>query len=251
MKHLLVLICILGWGLSSQAQETAPPAIEQKDLDIYNLKAELEYYRQQLKKLAQDNEQLRDALQKKSTTIQDSTPKTTDANLRILYQALKEDHALAEQIISDIKAGAPNPVPAPQSLPKPAIDDSTFTQRYNAALNLYFEGHYPQAAEQFEKLVHLRRDHPLSDNCQYWLGECYYARQKYAEALTIFQKVRDLGDRNKADAALFKIGLTYLNLGRRAEAQKAFKELEQSYPNSELVPRARQYYQPPDKPEKF
>lgn len=251
MKRLVVLIFILGGLVSSWAQETPPPAVEQKDLEIYNLKSELEYYRQQLKRLAQDNAQLRDSLQKKSTTIQESAPQTTDANLRILLQALEEDHALAEQIIGDIKASSPNTTPVSQPAPKPALDDSTFTQRYNTALNLYFEGSYQKAAEQFEKLLQLRRDHPLSDNCQYWLGECYYSRQKYTEALAIFQKVKDLGDRNKADAALFKIGLTFLNLGRRPEALKAFRELEQNYPQSELVTRARQYYQSPEKPEKF
>lgn len=226
------------------AQEPQPQAVEQKDLEIYNLRSELEYYKKQLQKLMKDNALLRDSMRQKLPTQQTPAAPAEDPNLRILYKTFEEDHALAEQIIADIKTNISQP-----ALPAAAVafDDSSFTKRYNWALNQYFEGNYQKAAEQFKQLLQLRRDHPLSDNCQYWLGECYYSRQKYAEALPIFEKVKDLGDHNKADAAQFKIGLTYLKLGKRSEAMKAFQELERNYPDSELVPRARQYYQQPEK----
>lgn len=238
---------ILLWGglmlPFAGAQEPTPQVLEQKDLEIYNLKAELEYYKQQWQKLREDNIRLRDSLQAQSAPTQPPSTPEKDANLRVLYQTLNEDHTLAQEIIADIQTKAVAPTPSRSS----AGEDSSFTQRYNAALNQYFEGHYQQAANQFEQLLQQRRDHPLSDNCQYWLGECYYARRQYTEAIPIFQGVKTLGDRNKADAAQFKIGLAYWQLGKRAEAIKAFKELERDFPDSELIPRARQYYQQPEK----
>jgi TolA-binding protein len=88
---------------------------------------------------------------------------------------------------------------------------------------------------------------PLSDNCQYWLGECLYSQEKYHEAIDAFRKVQNLGDGNKADAALFKIGLSYLKLNRKNDARAAFNELEKNYPQSELVAKSRQYNLSQDK----
>lgn len=244
MRNCRIVDCVLIAGLMSLAfaQEQSPQAVEQKDLEIYNLKAELDYVKQELKKLQEYNTILRDSLQSKIDTLHTKPVRSEDANLRIYHKTIEDDHKLAEDIITDIRATTPKETP---SVPSAAnfMDDSTFTKKYNEALNQYFERNYSAAATSFEKLLKARLDHPLSDNCQYWLGECYYSREKFQEAIPIFQKVKQLGDGNKADAAQFKIGLSYLKLGRRSEALKAFKDLEANFPNSELVSKARQYYQ--------
>lgn len=232
MRRLALLL--LWTSISILAQETVAPIIEQKNLEIYNLKAELEYYKQLLKNLELENKALKDSVYKKGSQV--SQGSTQNADLALISKVLEEDRSLNTQILEEIRSGG-----APKS--KELIDDSTFTLFYNEALNQYFEGNYQKAGESFRNLVNARKDHPLSDNCQYWLAECYYARQKYHEALENFQKVQGLGDGNKADAALFKIGLTNLKLGRRSEALRAFMELETKFPESELVPKARQYIQ--------
>jgi len=75
----------------------------------------------------------------------------------------------------------------------------------------------------------------LADNARYWIGECYYVQREYKQALEQFQKVlADYPEQEKVPDAMLKIGLCYVNLQEDCAAQKAFEDLLQAYPNSEL-----------------
>lgn len=215
--------------------------IDQKDVEIHNLKEELEYIKKELLAMQKANRSLRDSLQDKRDTLDIKSVKidAENENLRILHQTIEDDHRLSQEIISELQ-GLPANAVAPDQ-PAEFEDDIEFRSRYNEALNQYFDGKITASLNNFRNLLELRQDHALSDNCQYWLGECLYSQEKYVEAIIAFQKVKDLGDGNKADAALFKIGLSYLKLNKKTEARSAFSELEIQYPQSELVPKARQY----------
>jgi len=68
-----------------------------------------------------------------------------------------------------------------------------------------------------------------------------YSQEKYSRAIEEFKKVGPLGDGNKADAALFKIGMSYLKMEQQSQALNAFKQLEKQFPGSELLEKAQQY----------
>jgi len=245
---LLLLPVMIGLGagqtstVSSDTQiDDTKKLIDQKDVEIHNLKEELDYIKKELKELQDVDTSLRDSLKNKQNVLETQPESVIDENdnLRIYHQTIEDDHRLGQEIIDELHAQS---TPADMT-PKPIITmaDTEFRVQYTEALNQYFDGKIAASQKNFTKLLEWRQDHPLSDNCQYWLGECLYSQEKYRAAIAIFEGVSSLGDGNKADAALFKIGLSYLKLNKRNEARAAFSNLEKYYPQSELVPKARQY----------
>ena len=81
----------------------------------------------------------------------------------------------------------------------------------------------------------------LADNCQYWIGECYYALKNYDQAIVEFEKVFRYSNSNKSDDALLKLGLTYLRLNKPAAAKSQFELLIANHPRSEFVDLAQRH----------
>ncbi|RKY50002.1 MAG: hypothetical protein DRP86_04295 [Candidatus Neomarinimicrobiota bacterium] len=119
------------------------------------------------------------------------------------------------------------------------LTQDEYLQRYQDALDLLFDKQRNKAIEEFRELIRIAPDNDYSDNCQYWIGEGYYAQGLYSRAIEEFEKVKTLPNGNKADHAQFKIGLSYLKLGQKVEGLEAFKKLLEEYPNSELVGKVR------------
>ena len=80
-----------------------------------------------------------------------------------------------------------------------------------------------------------------SDKAQYWVGECFYAKADYANAIAAFNKVLKYKKTSKADDSQLKLGLCYLRMGKNGMAADEFKRLINRYPASEYVPRAEKY----------
>ena len=83
-----------------------------------------------------------------------------------------------------------------------------YRRQYNAALNKYFQRDYPSAIKLFRKLIKANPEGIYADNCQYWIGESYYSMENYQQAIEEFSKVSSFPENNKADHALFKIGMS-------------------------------------------
>lgn len=122
-----------------------------------------------------------------------------------------------------------------------ASSGSTRNDGYDQALSAYNTGRYKQAIDMFSTLLTGNIEASLADNCQYWIGESYYGLRNYAQAIAEFEKVFQYPNSNKADAALLKLGLTYLRLGDKNSARTQFDLLISNHPKSEYVNRAREY----------
>jgi len=245
-RAFLMFLLTAGLLLAQKQEANLPPPearkmIDQKDVQIHNLRQELEYVKSELQNLQNFNTRLLDSLRVKSDSLSGQKVPEENENLRVFHRTIEDDRKLANDIIADIQGNKPTPDQPPATAVR-VEDDSEFRSKYNEALNQYFDGQFVQSQKNFQKLLLVRQDHPLSDNCQYWAGECFYSLEKYMDAIDAFRKVRQLGDGNKADAAQYKIGLSYLKLGRRPEALAAFRDLEKNFPRSELVGKAREYF---------
>ena len=116
-----------------------------------------------------------------------------------------------------------------------------YVQRYAEARNLYEQRRYAEAAAAFQAILAENDKSSYADNCQYWIGECYYGMGKYAQAIAEFEKVFTFARSNKSDAALLKLGLCYLQMGDRQQARSEFEQLIANYPGSQYVAKARKY----------
>jgi len=115
-----------------------------------------------------------------------------------------------------------------------------FVIRYEKALGEYQSGNYRRALKQFAQLLATNSHHYLSDNCQYWIGECYYGLKQYEQAIEAFRKVFTYRKSNKRDDAQMKLWLCYLRLGDKDKAQEELQKLFTDYPNSEYVAKAKE-----------
>jgi DNA-binding winged helix-turn-helix (wHTH) protein/TolB-like protein/Flp pilus assembly protein TadD len=86
---------------------------------------------------------------------------------------------------------------------------------------LYFAREYDEAIEQCRKTLELEPDY---GGARFFLGRAYKQKGMYREALTEFEKARDLLRDNAEVISL--IGYTYAVSGRHAEAQKVLQDLQ-------------------------
>ena len=116
---------------------------------------------------------------------------------------------------------------------------ASFEQGYQEALKQFESRHYQPTILAFRELLTASRENSLSDNCQYWLGECYYSLREFQQAIAEFRKVFSYRDSNKKDAAQLKIGMSYLELRDRAKAREELNRLIEDYPESKYKAKAR------------
>lgn len=92
---------------------------------------------------------------------------------------------------------------------------------------------YENAAEAFRRILDLAPDDKLAPNARYWLGECFYSRSRYNEAITEFQQVvRDYPASDKAPDAALKIAYSYHRLDNGPLAMEAMRNLLRQWPGS-------------------
>lgn len=150
-----------------------------------------------------------------------------------------------EMLISDLeektnKSSASVRVPIGGQVFEPSPE---FKSRYEKALRIFKARNYGRAISEFNDLLISNQNTSLSDNCQYWIGECYYGLADYNQAITAFDKVFQFPNSNKSDDAQLKLGLCYFKLGERNQARTAFTHLLSNYPNSEYIAVAQKYIQ--------
>lgn len=125
----------------------------------------------------------------------------------------------------------------------PQITNEAYTSKYRESLSHYQNAEWENSLNGFNYLIQVDGNHDLADNCQYWIGEIYYAQNDYRRSLKEFEKVFLFPGTNKSDDAQFKMGLCYLNIGQVDMARQEFKKLQEFYPNSEYYKRAQDYLQ--------
>jgi len=118
---------------------------------------------------------------------------------------------------------------------------SSFSDRYQEALQDYRSRQYREAIQKFEALLAVNTKHSLSDNCQYWIGESYYGLRNHQQAIVAFEKVFSFAKSNKDDAAQLKLGLCYMRLKDKERARGEFQKLIDNYPTSEYVSIAKRF----------
>ncbi len=112
---------------------------------------------------------------------------------------------------------------------------------YQAAYSDYLAGRYDLAKAAFTEYLKRFPDTEVSDNAQYWIGECLYATGDFAGAIAEFEKVsQNYPKGDKVPAALLKTGIAYSRLRNMDEAKRYYKKVVQKYPRSDEARLARE-----------
>ena len=109
------------------------------------------------------------------------------------------------------------------------ITKSEYKKRYDEAYAKYLDGDYQRSLSMFLSLLKLENLNDLTDNCQYWVGEIYYATRDFNSAIEAFSKVFNYEDNNKKSYSQYKLGLCYLNINQKQKAVEAFQKVVNNY----------------------
>jgi tol-pal system protein YbgF len=132
---------------------------------------------------------------------------------------------------------APPPSPQQQlaagNAGMPPASAANADQLYKDAFSLLEAGDYAGAEKGFRTFVQKYPQHVLAGNAQYWLGETYYARRDYQNAMTAFAEgYKVYRNTQKGPDNLLKLGITLTALNRKSEACAIFARFAQDYPKA-------------------
>lgn len=134
--------------------------------------------------------------------------------------------------------GAPARPPTPSTAAAPpaaaaAGAAGAADQVYNDAFKKLQDGDYAGAEKGFKAFVQRFPQHALAGNAQYWLGETFYARRDYQNAMTAFAEgYKNYKASPKGPDNLLKLGVTLATLNRKADACAIFARFAQDYPRA-------------------
>jgi tol-pal system protein YbgF len=114
-------------------------------------------------------------------------------------------------------------------------------QLYDAAYLDLTKGSYDLAITGFSNYLKYFPETEQAANAQYWLGECFYAKNNYTRAAIEFHKVlENYSTGAKVPSALYKLGLSLVELKSVGQAKKYFQELTDKYPHTQEAKLAEQ-----------
>ena len=115
----------------------------------------------------------------------------------------------------------------------PAAGGGNADQMYHDAMKKLQDGDNAGAERGFKTFLQTNPKHTLAGNAQYWLGESYYARKDYQNAMTAFAEgYKNYKTSPKGPDNLLKLGLTLAVMGRKADACQIFSKFSQDYPRA-------------------
>ena len=223
---------VLGVGQEEQKQSESAQS-EEDVLKLLGITGEEKKAEETTKEVVQKSEV--EKLQEQMMELKKSL-KQKEAQIADLEAKL----AAKEKEISQLKTAKPAALATSVTpMGKPHPPSAEFKVRYQDALAEYRARNYETALKLFQQLLATDPNNTLSDNCQYWIGECYYGMGKYDQALVEFEKVFAFPETNKAADAQLKIAYCYFRLGDRARARQEIQRFLDNYPDSEYVPKAK------------
>ncbi len=123
--------------------------------------------------------------------------------------------------------------------PKPPAGmqaEATYTNAYRD----YVGGNYDLALSEFTDYLKYFPTTQFAPNAQYYIGDIFYKRKEYENAIIAFDAVLEhFSDNNKTPDAHLMKGRSLLALGKRDAASREFKEITSRYPDSDAAAKAK------------
>jgi tol-pal system protein YbgF len=123
-------------------------------------------------------------------------------------------------------------------------DAQAADQLYRASYMDLTRGNYELAVQGFKNYLVRYPGGARLPEVHYYLGECYYAEERFLEAVGGFQYVvREFPESRLVPAAFLKSGLCYSQLEEKNLAERAYRELIEKFPDTEEAQQARDLLQ--------
>jgi len=137
---------------------------------------------------------------------------------------------------SPLGATMPSGAVAPSGPPAGLSAETLYSNAYRD----YLGGNYDLALQEFSDFVKYFNETQFAPNSQFYIGNIYYKKQDFPNALLAFDAVLEhYTDNPKTAGAHFWKGKTLLAMGKRDAAAKEFREIVSKYPTSDVAPQAK------------
>ena len=135
--------------------------------------------------------------------------------------------------------GQPSPQPETQvQAPQKDISLALF----DAGVNSYNARKYDEAQRSFSDFLKNYKDHSQAPEAQYYLAECYFQRNQFADAALSYDAViKKYPSSSSAPGAYLKQGISFSKLNQAAASKARLEELIKKYPNSPEAARAKTF----------
>jgi tol-pal system protein YbgF len=183
--------------------------------DVTNLKGEVAQLQIECKELKQSRTDLHAKIDSAINSLE---------SLNDLVHELQNKNFLLNQTIKDFK---PDPDNKTNSIVLPS-------HVYQIAYSDYVSGNYELAYSGFQSFIEKYPNAELVAQAQFYLGECFYSRKMWSNAIKEYEKVEGqlYSKSNLIASAQLKIALCYENLGMKQEALKLFSLIVYNFPKS-------------------
>ena len=217
--RILPVITTIGFVAGCVPPPSTPPS-SNLTVDMRRMQASLEQQEQAVQSLSRQVTELESRLQRQTEDLEklrQSAPKTP----------------------TEYQPGQRMSTPGLATVP--LTGESSPTEIYLQAFGDYASGRYQTAILGFETFLQRFPNNSYASNAQFWLGDCYFNQQQYAQAAQEFEKVlNNYSNAPKSPDALLKIAIAKLQLGETDEARQAVDKLSRRYPKSPATQKAQE-----------
>jgi tol-pal system protein YbgF len=196
-------------------------------------RSQLSQYEKQIDDLRTENTSLKQKLVKLEQENRGMNARISESEAQAAAEKLRADKA------EDLAKNTPRMPQMAEEKPFPEKSAPVSVSTYDGAIKAFNSRKYDDAAKGFSAILAGSTNNELTNRAEYWLGECYFAKKNYKEALPLFQNTLKYKNSEKKADAQFMIGQTYERLGSKAKAKEAYEKVVKNYPMSKNVKRAK------------
>jgi tol-pal system protein YbgF len=216
-----------------EAAAASRKSFADQDLTIRNMSGDLSAIRERTQETDTRIRSLRDEIDALRTTI---------SNMPVTGQAAP----LPGDAVDPAAAapGAPAPVSAAPPVPAgppPSIAGQSPARMLDSAKSDYFSGAWSLAVSGFEALIRTFPRTESAGEAQFYIGETYYAQNKWREAIDAYGLVlQNYRTSSTVPDTYFKRGRAYAQIGQPDKAREMWEAVIKQFPESDAARLARQ-----------
>lgn len=226
---LAVLLCLCSPAGAADEVERRLTTLEGQVVDIGQIREDLAEQYATVLRLEEEISQLKDQI----------------ARLQHQLEQLVGESSLAERLsrietkLAELETAPARPSPgqeeATESSPPPNEEEA-----YAKAKELFKQNQMNQARKALEDFIIEFPASNLVPAAKFWIGETYYAEQRYEEAILEYQKViQDYPKDQKVASAMLKQAFAFAELKDPTSARVVLRRLVKDYPDSSQAEIAR------------
>jgi TolA-binding protein len=119
--------------------------------------------------------------------------------------------------------------------PMDASPDASGYKVFEKGLASFNGGDYQAAIGAFSQIASTGRPAELVPNAYYWMGESYYAMNRFAESIPYFEYTAQGGPAYKRESAFYKAAMANSLNGNDEAATTWYERLRAEYPKSKYI----------------